>query len=364
VPERVVDQVAHQDGEGVRVHPRHQRAGRPGREPDAVADAGGAFAFGDHEVEDRSEVDGVGRNRQPRLRPAEVDQLAGERAERLQGGLDRPGAVAQRPLGNGGDEALRLHQGTGDRGAQLVRGVGGEAALGLERPPHARHQAVDLAGERRDLLRQSLRSDLVEGVAVPALDVAPELDRRRQAAPDDDPDPEPAEAQDHRQRGEQAEARAQQGGAAARQRIGDLDHEGAADGALRIETVVVVLAEARHGGLRERDTDRVRRPEAHHPGRVAHHIDVAALVGEEAGDPLGSLLGLAGVAVEDVLDGERQQALRHLELGGVEGTVEGPAGDRHRQRRGGQPQDAEEGGERDQQPAADARHRRHGRSIL
>ncbi len=72
----------------------------------------------------------------------------------------------------------------GERRAQLVRGIGGEAALALERAGQAAEQAVQRVEHRRDLGRHARQRHRRQRVGLSRLDLLRELAERREAVAD------------------------------------------------------------------------------------------------------------------------------------------------------------------------------------
>ena len=80
--------------------------------------------------------------------------------------------------GQFGDKPLRLRQRGGDRRAQLMRAVGGEAALGFERVAQPADQGVDRNRDGRDLRGQSGARDRLRDCRGPGRRVRPGTARR------------------------------------------------------------------------------------------------------------------------------------------------------------------------------------------
>jgi len=92
----------------------------------------------------------------------------------VQGSLDILHAF---PHGGGrhfGHEALRLREGCGNRGAQLVCAIGSEATLRSQRALQASHQVIDRVGNRSDLRRQFLLFERCQVVLAACSDAAAE----------------------------------------------------------------------------------------------------------------------------------------------------------------------------------------------
>ncbi len=66
------------------------------------------------------------------LGPGKLHQLLGQAGQAFQRGLDFGGTCGTGRISGFGVQPLRLRDGAGKRGAQLMGGIGGKAALGLE----------------------------------------------------------------------------------------------------------------------------------------------------------------------------------------------------------------------------------------
>jgi hypothetical protein len=141
--ESILDEVAHHDGEGVDIDGAQDPG--PGRDPerDALVVLALSRQFVDDQPQDRHEVGRLGGEPHPRLGPGQLAELSRQTREAMQRLLDAPGALACRAVGKLGDQPLRLRQGASDRRPQLMRAVGRELALRLERGAQPAEKIVD-----------------------------------------------------------------------------------------------------------------------------------------------------------------------------------------------------------------------------
>ena len=104
-------------------------------------------------------------------------------------------ARAARDLGLGLDRR--------ERGAQLVRRVGGEAALALDQAADAAEQRVQAAHQRHDLGRRVPGRERAQVAGRARLDLAPERAQRPERAADDEPGEQAERRQRERERHQQ-----------------------------------------------------------------------------------------------------------------------------------------------------------------
>ena len=157
------------------------------------------------------------------LQPRQLQQL-----------LHQPrGAVA---AGNGGGQRgaalvvlrgalrhLRLHADAGDRCAQLVRGVGGEAALARQLLVHALEQAVERAHQRAHLGQHAVLGQRLQRVRVARGHAGAQGAQRAHGAAHRPPDAGRQQRQRHQQRQQRAAQAGQQHVAAGRGLLADVD---------------------------------------------------------------------------------------------------------------------------------------------
>ncbi len=232
--------------------------------------------------------------------------------QRMQRPLDPPRALAQRLGGRLGDQPLRLRERRGDRRAQLVRAVRGEAALGRERAIEPRHQLGDRIGDGRDLGRQPPLVERRQIVAAARGDRAAEAPDRREAGAHDQPDPEQADRQEQRERPDHREGRLHLRAPARRERLRDQQRDRALQHRLRVDPMRRGAGEARLQVLREKPRVCVVRAQQQLARLVAHDVRQQLVVRANRRDAPAAAIAVVAVRIapDDIHHGERQQPLR------------------------------------------------------
>ena len=242
-----------------------------------------------------------------------VDQVRGARQAALQL-LQRALAFAVVACPHG-DLELRL-QG-GERGAQLVRGIGREAAFGFECRLDAAEQAVQGFQHGPDFLRGRRRRQRLQLLRRTAGDLARDALQWCQALPRREPDPEPDQGQAEEGGHEQAPGDVADQVVADVVVFADLDLQAAlAVPAAEVAPVAVVAARfGKAGGRGQGGFRRVAR---------AHHQLAVGAPDLEAQAALILVGGFAEIldVVVAVVCGEGEQGLRRLGELGVEQFID------------------------------------------
>ena len=228
-------------------------------------------------------------------------------------------------------EELQLQTHRGERRAQLVRRVGDEGALALQRATEALEQIVERGDERPQLVREARFRQRAERPRPARREGVRKAGQRREPAADDDPDEEREQWQRHRHRRQHAQRAPRRAVAPQAHRLGDLD-----DLTLRVDAEDAPIAVRRchgahaHRGEHRRDDARAR---DEHDGAVgAPHLDEKVFRVDRRG--AAALEDAVAECDPHLLELVIEELVRLLVSGAVDAECDQRAGDR---RRGEQP---------------------------
>ncbi|MEZ5667887.1 MAG: hypothetical protein R3F55_10735 [Alphaproteobacteria bacterium] len=271
--QRVVDQILHGDGGRIDVGPQHQRGAATVGEAQPVGDGRPAAIVVRDQPQRRHQVGGAGGGCRAGLGPGQLQQLLGQPAEPFQRRHHLLRPCPRRAVVGGRGEALGLGQGRGNRCAQLVRAVGGEGALALQRRAEPQQQPVDVGRDRRELFRQAVGRDRRQVRAPAPADLA--LHRRDRPARGRDRAPDRQRRQRHQrgQRGEEPGQAACDRLPALGMGLRHLHRHRAVRRQRRVEAEASGVGEAGCDGGGERPGGRVGRADQQSAGGVAHLVE-------------------------------------------------------------------------------------------
>ena len=182
-----------------------------------------------------------------------------------------------------------------------------KAALGLEGGLQPVENTVEGGGDGGDFSRQVARRHGGEIAPAARRELRPEAPQWREAGPDRQHDEGDGDGNDQQQRQPEGEDHLAKHGGAVAHRLGHRDAHRALQRLLVVDAEALRLAEARAViGRKDAGFGQVRLQQDA-PGGIAHHIgEVLVALAERA----QALAGAVILALDDVHDGERQQALR------------------------------------------------------
>ncbi len=154
----------------------------------------------DRGARQRVERDRLVRQRRLALHARKPQQLVDELGVARESALQRFEARARVGRQVGVREVVRLDARRGDRRAQLVSGVGHQAALLFQQAAHARQQAVDGVHERQHLGRNAVGAQRLQVAHVAFVHVAGQRHQRHEALPQQQVDDQQQQRHQHEHR--------------------------------------------------------------------------------------------------------------------------------------------------------------------
>ena len=365
VAQRVFHQVAQRNGQAVHVAQGHRGAAVLGRQQVQAVDGARVLPeLLDHGGGQLHQVHGFARQGRAGLGTRELQQFFGALGQRVQRGQRRFHLAALQAVVQRG---LQAQAGGGQRGAQLVRGVGGQGALHVQRQRQALEQAVDMVFHRLQFARQAGQGDRVQQPAIAQRHFLRQRAQHPQLAARNAPQQQRQQGQHGAQRHDQPEQGAVHGRLALRQRVGHLQQQrarGVVQGVNAPAAGIGKTGRQRHVKQRGRRAGRARQ----HARRVVDDLERHGRFGKRGGrgdQQRGSSRGtvcrcaaaarLRGRAVE-VVQRNVEHAVRHLHQFAVEVVVDFAADVPHHAQHAGQPYAAHPDDQAARQPACQGVH--------
>ena len=175
--------------------------------------------------------------RRPPFRACKLHQAFGEPGQALQRRLDLRGPRVGGRVARLRTKPLRLSDSPRQRGSQLVRCIGGKAALCLERLAQPGQQAVQSFGQRADFGRQIIGGNLREVASAARLEACTEPAQRIETEPDGQDDRGQRDGQNDQERQAEAHLDFPRNHRAMCQRLGNGNADRALKGRVAVEPV-------------------------------------------------------------------------------------------------------------------------------